>query len=127
MSDEARLHIDDDWKTEALREKERLAQEVERSKAGSGLPEASFLGILNTLVMQAMVGLGGMAGPGGRAIPPNPELAKHYIDLLDVLDAKTRGNLTEEEKKTLDMALYNLRMAYVELMSGAGAPPPQTA
>lgn len=95
MSDENRLHIDDDWKASARREKEELAKEVESHDEGP-LPEASFLAILNTLAMQAMVGLGGFGGPGGQQIPPNPETAKLFIDMLDVLDQKTKGNLTEE-------------------------------
>ena len=42
-------------------------------------------------------GLGGFQGPGGERIPPNPDAAKHHIDLLDVLEQKTKGNLTDEE------------------------------
>lgn len=124
MSDEARLHIDDDWKQQAQRDKERLAKEVETHDDGA-IPEATFLGIVNTLAMQAVVGLGGVAGAGGQPIPPQPELAKHSIDLLEVLGQKTKGNLSEVETKTLDTTLYNLRMAYVELMSAiAGASGP---
>jgi len=119
MSDETRLHIDDDWKAAAQREKEQLAKEVESTEEGP-LPEASFHAIVNTLAMQAMVGLGGFGGPGGQPIPPNPETAKLFIDLLDVLDQKTKGNLTPEEKKILDTTLYSLRMAYLELMGGGG-------
>lgn len=119
MSDENRLHIDDDWKASARREKEELAKEVESREEGP-LPEASFLAIVNTLAMQAMVGLGGFGGPGGQQIPPNPETAKLFIDMLDVLDQKTKGNLSDEEKKVLDKTLYSLRMAYLEMMGGGG-------
>jgi hypothetical protein len=120
MSDETRLHIDDDWKASAQREKEALAKEVESGQPGGEgpLPEASFPAIINTLAMQAVVGLGGYGGPGGQQIPPNPETAKLFIDMLDVLDQKTKGNLTPEEKKLLDTTLYSLRMAYLEMMGG---------
>jgi hypothetical protein len=119
MSDEKIIHVDDDWKAQAQREKERLAQEI-KDQPEPPLQEASFLGVLNMLAMQAMVGLGGFAGPGGQRIPPNPELAKHFIDLIEVLDQKTKGNLSPDEKKAIDTTLYNLRMAYVEMVSGAG-------
>jgi hypothetical protein len=129
MSDEAKLHIDDDWKSEAQREKERLAEEVERDAAGwsdsaGPQPQADFRSIVNVLAMQAMIGLGGMRTGGGRVVPPSPELAKLHIDMLEVLEQKTKGNLSEDEQRLLDTTLYQLRMAYVELMS---APPPGAA
>jgi len=121
MSDEFRLHVDDDWKAQARREKESLSAEVE-SKRPAEPGAASFMEILNTLAMQAVVGLGGLAGPEGQQIPPNPEMAKHFIDMLDVLEQKTRGNLTPEEKKALDTTLYSLRLAYVDAVSGGETP-----
>ena len=43
------------------------------------------------------------------------EMARMHIDLLAVLDKKTRGNLDPQEKAMLDDAIYRLRMAFVEL------------
>lgn len=118
MADGPKLHIDDDWKNEAAKEKERLAETAE--PAGEyGLPAPSFAGLINLLAMQAIVGLGGMAGPSGQEIPPNLELAKHHIDLLDVLEKKTAGNLDANEKTILDSTLHQLRMAYVEMVRAA--------
>jgi hypothetical protein len=126
MSDEGSggLHIDADWKTEAAQEKERLAEE-DQAKAGApgtapGQP--AFADLVNMLAMQAAIALGGFQGPGGERIPPNPAAAKHHIDLLDVLDNKTKGNLTDDEKRVLDTVLYELRMQYVQ-MAGATPPP----
>ncbi len=116
------LHIDSDWKEEAAREKERLVEE-EKAAPPSGAPqEASFAELLNMLAMQAMIGLGGYQGPGGERIPPNPVSAKHFIDLLDVLEKKTKGNLDEDEQKAMDAVMYELRMQYVSSVSGGGAP-----
>lgn len=115
MADGPKIHIDDDWKSEAAREKEQLAEKIEQHD-DRPLPKADFMGLLNLLAMQAMVGLGGFAGPGGQEIPPNLELAKHHIDLIDVLDRKTQGNLDPEEKRAVDTALHQLRMAYVEMV-----------
>lgn len=112
------LHIDDDWKSEAAAEKERLAQAVEGQDAT--LPQATFPGLVQTLAMQAMVGLGGFAGADGQPLPPNPDMAKFHIDLLDVLEAKTKGNLAPEEKRLLDSILNELRMAYVQVIGGGG-------
>jgi uncharacterized protein YccT (UPF0319 family) len=57
-----------------------------------------------------------MAGPAGQEIPPNLELAKHHIDLLDILEKKCAGNLSAEEKTLLDTTMHQLRMAYVEMV-----------
>ncbi len=120
MADEGKLHIDDDWKTQAAQEKEKLAEAVEQSGERRP-PRADFIGLLNLIAMQAMIGLGGFAGAGGQEIPPNLELAKHHIDLLDVLERKTQGNLDPEEKRALDMTLHQLRMAYVEMVGARTA------
>ena len=125
------LHIDSDWKEEAAREKERLA---EREKAGAQSAAAynsstiggpSFLELINILAMQAAIALGGYQGPGGESIPPNHAAAKHHIDLLGLLEEKTKGNLTEEEKSALDRLLYELRMQYVQLTGAGVGPGPQ--
>ena len=127
MADEERkLQIDDDWKTEAAAEKERLAETVEGEESHAKLPEGGFAALVQLLAMQAMVGLGGMKGPGGQDIPPNLDLAKHHVDMLDVLDKKTQGTLDPEEKRLLDTMLHQLRMAYVEAVRGPMTPPPTT-
>ena len=128
MSDDTEnggLHIDSDWKTEAAREKERLAAEEKASPQPTGAPEPSFTELVNLLAMQAAIALGGYQGPGGERIPANPLAAKHHIDLLDILEKKTAGNLTDEEKKTLDAVIYELRMQYVQAAGGAAPPSPQ--
>ena len=119
------LYIDSDWKEEAAREKEILAEQERKEKAevavpGEGPPTA-FVELINTLAMQAAIALGGYKGPGGERIPANPVAAQHAIGLLEVLDKKTEGNLTEDEKHILAGVLHELRMQYVQLVS---APPP---
>ncbi len=120
------LHIDSDWKEEAAREKESLAEQekLEQKEAGKAGAEAApppFVELVNLLAMQAVVALGGMEGPGGERVPANPLAAKHYIDLLEVLQKKTEGNLTDDEKHVLDSVTYELRMQFVQV---ATAPPP---
>ncbi len=125
MSDEkdSGLYIDSDWKEEAAREKEKLAEQDEKTKPQEEAP-ASFLELVNLLMMQAIVGLGGYPGPNGEALPANPAATRHFIDLLGVLKTKTEGNLTEDETKTLDGVLHELRAQFVQAMS---APPPPAA
>lgn len=130
------IHIDSDWKEEAAREKERLSEQ-EKAEAvtgagaagagagGAGAGPVTFHELVNILAMQAAIALGGYQGPGGERIAPNPAAAKHHIDLLSVLEEKTRGNLTDAEKRTLDGMLYELRMQYVESVGGGMGPAPQ--
>ncbi len=119
---EQKLHIDDDWKSEAAAEKERLSQNLDNQDQAT-MPEGGFVGLVQMMAMQTMIGLGGMAGPGGREIPPNLDLAKLYIDFLEVMDEKTKGNLNQQEKHLLDTTVHQLRMAYVEAVRGGSVPP----
>src|SRR5262245_34104067 len=115
MADEPKkIFVDDDWKAEARREKEKLVEQT-AAKPREEMPAASFIELINIIVMNAMAGLGMMAGPGGKAIPPNLETAKHFVDMLQVLEDKTKGNLNEEEKKVLNEVLYEMRMQYVRV------------
>ena len=116
--EEKRIIVDDDWKAEAQREKERLSEETAPPES---LPAPSFAELINILAMQAMAGLGLLPGPDGQRIPPNLGIAKHFVDMLQVLDDKTKGNLTDEERKLLDQVLYEVRMSFVQMSSGADA------
>ena len=61
-----------------------------------------------------MVNLGKVAGPDGEALEPNLPAAKQMIDILGLLEEKTRGNLDESEAKLLTSLLYDLRVQYVD-------------
>ena len=110
------LFIDSDWKEEARREKERLAEaEKSRTTAGEESEGPRFEGLIDILVMQTMVALGGVVGPGGQPTPINFGAARYFIDLLGLLEEKTRGNLTDEETQTLGTVLTELRREFVRL------------
>ena len=119
--EEKKIIVDDDWKAEAQREKQRLTEQ-EAKAIEEPLPDPSFAELVNLVAIQAMIGLGLVGGPGNQRVPPNLEVAKHFIDMLQVLEDKTSNNLTPEEKKLLDGVMYEMRMRYVQL-AGAGAPP----
>lgn len=134
--EQSSLHIDSDWKKQAQEEKRRLAEQEQKKAAeqaasgpapgrrtapgtprsGREMPPASFGTLINTLVTQALFYLGDLAPQGGEPMV-NLDMAKHQIDLLNILEEKTRGNLTEEEKRLLDTALYETRMRYVNVAS----------
>ena|SRR5688572_2048282 len=86
-----------------------------RGERGEAQP-ASFAGLVSQLMTQTLFYLGELAPRGGEPVV-NLDMAKHNIDLLGVLEEKTRGNLTPEEKKLLDSVLYELRMRYVSVAS----------
>jgi len=78
-------------------------------------PLSGFDTLVSYLGTTAMFQLGLMAGPGGERIPADLANARQTISMLEVLDQKTQGNLTEDEGRLLDDVLYELRMAYVEV------------
>jgi len=95
----------------------------EKGSVGKGPPSLGaprFLDLVHSLQMGAMVGLGMIQGPGGKRPPVDLPGAKDAIDLLGVLQEKTKGNLTKEEEDVLREGLYHLRMGYMALMN---APP----
>jgi hypothetical protein len=116
--EEKKIIVDSDWKAEAKREKERAAAQATQAEA---FPPPSLAELINLITMQAMAGMGLLAGPGGERIPPHLETAKHFIDLLQVLEDKTKGNLTPDEQKLLDQVLYEMRMTFVQVAGGGGA------
>lgn len=61
-----------------------------------------------------MVHLGQVAGPDGDKPTPNLAAAKQMIDILALLEVKTKGNLDESESKLLQSLLYDLRVQFVD-------------
>jgi len=80
-----------------------------------GLPEATFLSLINMLAVEAAMHLGLIETPGEASPGVDLEAARHMIDMLGVLEQKTRGNLSTDEDKLLENILADLRMQYVAL------------
>jgi hypothetical protein len=78
---------------------------------------ASFINFLMSIASNAAAALGMMEHPvtGQRAI--DPELGKHWIDVLGMLQQKTHGNLAPQEQQIFEGLLADLRMQYVSLTS----------
>ena len=75
---------------------------------------ANFATLVSYLSTTAMFQLGLLPGPGGERIPADFANARRTIDLLEVLQQKTQGNLTEDEVRMLQEVLYELRLSFVE-------------
>ena len=142
---EPKIIVDDDWKSQAQAEKEKLARKVEATAAAGGadadevgdaseaaeageggpreLPPASFATLVSSIVTQAFMSLGGYEDPRTKKRYVDLDLAKHHIDTLGVIEAKTKGNLTDEEKQLLDQAVYECRMQYVNMAQRLSPPP----
>ena len=121
--EEKKIIIDEDWKQEAQKEKEILAaqEEADKKKAEEEekphgpLPKGNFAALISLLTTQALFALGVLQVKGQEKKEPDLEMAKYNIDMLETLQEKTRGNLTEEEQKVLANTLNEIRMAYVKL------------
>lgn len=85
-----------------------------------------FETLLRSFAGTAMLQLGLVEDPIHGRIPPDLEAARETIDMLGLLEEKTRGNLTPSEQRFLEEVLYQLRVSFVALTSGprAGAPKP---
>jgi len=77
------------------------------------LPPPSFDFLVLSLRMQAEMNLG-VLPQGDSGAPPDLRLARHFIDLLAVLQEKTKGNLSMEEQRMLDNSVTELRFRYLQ-------------
>jgi hypothetical protein len=97
------------------------AQEVAgnfRMEEAPAESEVNFSSFVMSLATQAMVQLGQMAPPPGMEIPVDVESGKGTIDILAMIQNKTRGNLSKEESKFLEDVLHTLRVSYVKRAKG---------
>lgn len=83
------------------------------------IPPLDFPTFIMSVLGSAFVHLGDAPEPeSGKAAAPNLLLARQDIDLLALLQEKTRGNLTGEEERVLNQGLYDVRLRYVEVAKG---------
>ena len=122
MSDEKKIIIDEDWKTQVEREREEVReqkqQQPEAGDAAAGtqdMPEASLTFLISTLSAQVLASLGQFPDPVVGKPVIRLDYAKLNVDTLAVLQEKTKGNLTEDETQLLEQTLHELRMLYVRI------------
>ena len=139
-SEESKIIVDEDWKSQVQAEKEALRQVQEAETAEEGqtaeqpgpsaeaaegepvgpMPPASLTFLCTTLATQAMVALGLIPNPLNQKSERQLDQAKHFIDTVQLLQEKTEGNRTEDETRDMQTMLYELRMAYVSVAEQGG-------
>jgi len=109
--------VADEKNEAAARVTDRNAPREAPSEPRGPLEEDSsgFETLVSYLSTTAMFQLGLIAGPSGEHIPADMPNAKRTLDLLEVLQEKTQGNLTANESRLLEDVLYELRMSFVEM------------
>jgi hypothetical protein len=96
-----------DSKEKAKEQKSDAGDEVQ-------LPEVNFATFVFSLSSSALLHFGEVPDPATGTKQKSLPLAKHTIDILAMLDEKTKGNLTSDEEQLLKNILYDLRMRYVK-------------
>ena len=114
--------VDDAWKDRAEQEKRKAEEETRRTAEGSEPPPASFAMLLEPYLLQAAIGLGEAEDPKGGRIEKDLRVAKYAIDMLGIIEEKTKGNLTSGEASLLRSVLQDLRLRYVEAVRAEKGP-----
>ena len=143
MTEPVKKRVDESWKEQAQREKqtadaaagsskpsaapgqagpETAGAAPRRERSTEEMPQAQFDLFISGLAMESLIALGDMPHPTTRRQAVNLPQAKYLIDLIGILEEKTKGNLSVEEEQLLKDTLYQLRMRYLT-KSGGVAPP----
>jgi hypothetical protein len=109
--------VDEEWKKKAKGETPAEGAPDKPSESG-GAPmlegEPSFLALVSSLAIQALIGLGRHPDPVTGSAQVDLPQAQYCIDLLGILEDKTRGNLGDSEARALANTLHELRLLFVE-------------
>ncbi len=133
MSDEKKLIIDEDWKSQVQAEKEaakgepaltggQKASDPQAPAADPGdvqMPPASLELLITTLATEALVALGAVPHPATGEAHIHRNQAQYLIDTIDVVRQKTKGNLTPDEQHMIESVLHQLRMVFLETAGAA--------
>ena len=93
-----------------------MADDTTPATGETRAPEVTFLGFVMSLAQTAAIHFGDIPDPvSGQQGQPNLAAARQMIDILDLLEEKTRGNLSPEERQVLEQLLYELRLRAVEV------------
>jgi len=122
--------VDEDWKRRAQAEKEVDAQKVAGAPAAAAAPGAApradvkanpmFRGLIESLASQALLYMGAMRDPMTGQAHQDLNQAQTMIDMLGMIEEKTKGNLAKEEAEMLKEVLDEVRMHFVRITQ----PPP---
>ena len=99
----------------AATESEQLSEEQVDELENVEFPEASFDMLLMQHHTQAMLAMGMIPDPATGQVIKNKSAAKFHIDMLGIIQERTKGNLNQGEEEALNGVLHNLRMMFVEV------------
>ncbi len=119
--------IDESWKDKVSQEKreepagehtpeqgsKQSPEQTQEQSKDWALPPVGFAVFISSLGMQALMSLGEIENPVTGKVEKDLAAAKYLIDTIGMLEEKTRGNLSESEKQTIEHMLYELRTKYV--------------
>ena len=118
-AEKPKIIVDEDWKTQVESEREQQKTAPTESPPREELPPASFEVLISSLATQALAALGQFSQPQEGKVAVDLTIGKFQIDLLEVLQEKTKGNLTEQEAATLENVVHQLRMLFVSVQGSA--------
>lgn len=99
---------------DSAKQAETQQEQVPRQDTSGPLPDADFMTLIYSLYTHGQINLGIIPDPMSRQTMKDVVQAKYNIDILAILQEKTKGNLTKEEEQALEQMLYELRMIYVQ-------------
>lgn len=98
-------------------------EQADDGPVAAGLaPPATFEFLAHTLFTQALMALGRIPNPITKQAHRNLPTARHFIDTLTMLERKTAGNLTPDERRMLEEIQHQLRMMYMSEQGGSDRP-----
>lgn len=116
--DKPKIVVDADWKNQVQRDKDQIEAELKKSfERKTDLPPADFMLHCVSLGTQALIFLGAIAHPETGQMHTDLEQARFLIDTLVMLQAKTKGNLTPEEAKSLENLIGDLKVEWVKSLN----------
>jgi hypothetical protein len=91
-------------------------------EAPQALHDVDFATHILSLASSAFVALGKVPAPSGETMETDLDTARYLIDVLGMLEGKTKGNLDDAETKLLQSLIYDLRVAFVDAQAAARKP-----
>jgi len=111
-----------DSKTQSDQAKKELKKPVEKAPL-----KLNFALFTQSLIQQAFMALGLIPWPNTGLIDKKLPVAQEMIEILAILQEKTKGNLTMQEEQLLNTAVYELRMAFLQTQNDPLQPNPPTS
>ena len=108
--------VDESWKEKIEKEHAKPSPEEEEAPRRENtyeMPPVDFTMFITSLGMQALMALGEIENPTTNKKEKELPQAKYLIDIIEVIQEKTKGNLIEEESRVIDQLLYELRMKFI--------------